>query len=222
MKKVILILSKVLMIAIFLTSCGGSSNRKAEFSTEVKIGKQVWMSKNLNISRFRNGDSIPEAKTAKEWRIAGKNKIPAWCHYNNNPDNEEKFGKLYNWFAVNDPRGLAPEGWKIPSYEDWKCLTNFLGGDSVSGKKIKSSRFWYEINDKSGSGFNESRFSGLPGGRREENGLFVGGFEGAYFWTSTEVDSYTSWNRFVNYHSDNLWFWEEDKRSGLSVRCLKE
>ena len=73
------------------------------------------MSKNLNVSRFRNGEIIFEAKTIEEWEKAGENKTPAWCYYNNNPTNGAKYGKLYNWYAVNDIRALAPKGWHIPS-----------------------------------------------------------------------------------------------------------
>ena len=84
-------------------------------STEITIGRQVWMTENLNVDKFRNGDPISHAKTDEEWVKAGENGSPAWSHYDNDPANGEKYGKLYNWYAVNDSRGLAPEGWKIPS-----------------------------------------------------------------------------------------------------------
>lgn len=77
---------------------------------------------NLNVDRFRNGDLIPEARTDKDWIKAGKNKQPAWCYYNNYCINGEKYGKLYNWYAVNDPRGLAPEGCYIPTKEEMEAL----------------------------------------------------------------------------------------------------
>lgn len=76
---------------------------------EVIIGDQVWMASNLDVDTFRNGDPIPHAKTDEDWELAGANGEPAWCYYGNNPGNSEEFGKLYNWYAVNDPRGLAPE-----------------------------------------------------------------------------------------------------------------
>ena len=84
-----------------------------------KIGKQYWTTKNLNVSRFRNGDPIPEAKTKDEWIQAGIKKQAVWCYYDNDFKNGTKYGKLYNWYAVNDPRGLAPEGWDIPTDDDW-------------------------------------------------------------------------------------------------------
>jgi uncharacterized protein (TIGR02145 family) len=106
----------------------------------VKIGTQTWMTENLNVERFRNGDLIPQAKTDEEWKAAGENKQPAWCYYNNDPANGAKYGKLYNWFAVNDSRGLAPTGYHIPTDEEWSTLTNYLGEDP--GIKMKSKSGW--------------------------------------------------------------------------------
>ena len=108
----------------------------------VAIGSQVWTTKNLDVATFRNGDAIPEAKTNKEWEAAGENKQPAWCYYENNTANGTKYGKLYNWYAVNDARGLAPAGWHIPTDQEWKALSTFLGGWAVAGKKMKSTSGW--------------------------------------------------------------------------------
>jgi len=202
MKKASLILSAVAMIAMMLSSCGeGASNEVTGegASNEVTIGKQVWMSENLNVDKFRNGDPIPEAKTDEEWEKAGENKQPAWCYYDNDPANGAKYGKLYNWYAVNDPRGLAPEGWKIPSDEDWTRLTDFLGGESVAGKKMKSTEFWADNDGESGNGTNESGFSGLPGGGRDNNGTFNGIGKYGYWWSSTEFDTYDAWARYLDY-----------------------
>ncbi len=107
---------------------------------EVTIGNQVWMTKNLNVDKFRNGDPIPQAKTDAEWEAAGKNKQSAWCYYNNDPANESKYGKLYNWYAVIDARGLAPEGYHIPTDKEWTILVNYLGNDA--GTKMKSKGGW--------------------------------------------------------------------------------
>lgn len=106
----------------------------------VTIGTQVWMKENLNVSTFRNGDPIPEAKTDEEWERAGEEGKPAWCYYNNDPKNGTKYGKLYNWYAVNDPRGLAPSGYHVPTNEEWKMIKDFLGDDA--GTKMKSTRGW--------------------------------------------------------------------------------
>jgi len=108
----------------------------ATFSQTVTIGTQEWMTENLDVSTFRNGDSIPEAKTNEEWKRAGELKQPAWCYYDNVPKNGTIYGKLYNWYAVNDARGLVPKGYHVPSDEEWTILTDFLGSDA--GTKMKS------------------------------------------------------------------------------------
>ena len=114
-------------------------------SESILIGSQEWASFNLGVTTFRNGDPIPEILTDREWGMACAARKPAWCYYLNNVYNDAKYeyyGKLYNWYAVNDPRGLTPEGWHIPSDEEWSILTEFLGGDIVCGEKIKSTTKW--------------------------------------------------------------------------------
>jgi uncharacterized protein (TIGR02145 family) len=110
------------------------------FAQTVTIGTQTWTTKNLDVSTFRNGDLIPEAKTDEEWKAANENKQPAWCYHENNTANGTKYGKLYNWYAVIDARGLAPAGWHVPTDEEWTVLENSLGDDA--GKKMKSSSGW--------------------------------------------------------------------------------
>lgn len=112
------------------------------YAQTVTIGTQVWMTKNLDVATFRNGDPIPQAKTNEEWDRAALNKQPTWCYYNNDPANGAKYGKLYNWYAVNDSRGLAPVGYHIPSDAEWTKLTDFLGGKRVAGTKMKSKSGW--------------------------------------------------------------------------------
>jgi uncharacterized protein (TIGR02145 family) len=215
MQKFSLIFSAVVITAMMLSSCGGGA------SNEVTIGKQVWMTKNLNVDKFRNGDPIPHAKTNEEWVRAGENGEPAWCYYSNNPDNGDCYGKLYNWYAVNDPRGLAPEGWKIPSDEDWGRLTDFLGGESVAGKKMKSTDFWADNDGESGNGTNESGFSGLPGGNRSYDGTFYDVGKDGTWWSSTEDGTDYVWRRFLSYNDGYISRLNYDKEEGLSVRCLR-
>jgi uncharacterized protein (TIGR02145 family) len=119
--------------------------RKAQHSFKtISIGKQEWLDRNLAVDTFRNGDAIPEAKTKTAWLKAGKEGKPAWCFYNNDPSNETKYGKLYNWYAVNDPRGLAPEGYQVASDKDWQVLKIFLDDDDKlgAGNKLKSQVGW--------------------------------------------------------------------------------
>ncbi|MBU3714820.1 MAG: hypothetical protein FGM46_07720 [Ferruginibacter sp.] len=184
----------------------------------VTIGKQVWMSENLNIDKFRNGDLIPEAKTEEEWVKAGEKGKPAWCYYDNDPKNGEKYGKLYNWYAVNDPRGLAPKGWHIPSDDEWTILTNFLGGAKVAGDKMKSKTEWKD----GGNGSNSSGFLGLPGGSRANNGTFYNVGSGDYWWSSTEGSASSAWSRFLYYYNGKANGYDFTKTNGFSVRCLRD
>ena len=154
-------MKKVSLIFILLIGFGCIS-----YAQTITIGTQVWMTKNLDVATFRNGDPIPQAKTDEEWEKAGENQQPAWCYYDNDPANGAKYGKLYNWYAVNDSRGLAPVGYHIPSDAEWTKLTDFLGGEEVAGTKMKSTDFWADYEGNSGNGTNESGFSGLPGGTR--------------------------------------------------------
>ncbi|MFY7939168.1 MAG: fibrobacter succinogenes major paralogous domain-containing protein [Flavobacterium sp.] len=130
-------MKKVSLIFILLIGFGCIS-----YAQTITIGTQVWMTKNLDVATFRNGDPIPQAKTNEEWIKAGENQQPAWCYYDNDPANGAKYGKLYNWYAVNDSRGLAPVGYHIPSDAEWTKLTDFLGGESVAGTKMKSKSGW--------------------------------------------------------------------------------
>ncbi|MFM7757435.1 MAG: fibrobacter succinogenes major paralogous domain-containing protein [Crocinitomicaceae bacterium] len=180
----------------------------------VTIGTQVWMNKNLNVSTFRNGDPIPQAKTNEEWEKAGDNKQPAWCYYENDPANGAKYGKLYNWYAVSDSRGLAPVGYHIPSDAEWTILTDYLGG--AAGAKMKSKQGWAE----DGNGTNSSGFSGLPGGYRYGS-FFVIGLFGSW-WSSTEFNANGAWYRYLHYKDGSVMRYNGYKEEGFSVRCLRD
>jgi len=186
-------------------------------TSSVKVGNQEWLTQNLNVQRFSNGDPIPQAKTAKEWESAGKNKQPAWCYYENKPANERTYGKLYNWYAVNDPRGLAPRGWHIPDDAEWTTLTSYLG-EATAGQKIKSTSGWSE----NGSGNNYSRIAGLPGGNCYSDGSFnfIGLF--GYWWSSSEVNAGNAWGRYISYFNGKVSRSNDVKSYGFSVRCLKD
>ncbi|MFN5069819.1 MAG: FISUMP domain-containing protein [Bacteroidota bacterium] len=184
---------------------------------QVQIGTQIWMAQNSNVDHFRNGSLIPQARTDEEWLEAGDNHLPAWCYYNNDPAYGEKYGKLYNWYAVMDSRGLCPTGWHVPSDAEWTILENYLG--SEAGTKLKASYGWYE----GGNGTNSSGFSGLPGGYRYSHlGFFNGvGFFG-YWWSSTESSSTSAWGRALGYNDGGANRPNYSKRSGFSVLCLRD
>jgi uncharacterized protein (TIGR02145 family) len=188
-------------------------------SQAIKIGTQTWATKNLNVATFRNGDPIPEAKTDEEWEAAGDNKQPAWCYYENNTANGTKYGKLYNWYAVNDARGLAPMGWHVPTDQEWTVLSTFLGGQDVAGKKMKSTSGWNDANN----GTNSSGFSGLPGGDRDGGGDFSGVGEYGNWWSASEYVVTNAWNREL--YADGLSYLGRAtyyKYIGFSVRCVKD
>lgn len=147
------------------------ASAKIQTIKEVEIGEQIWMSENLNVSKFRNGDFIPEAKTEEEWMAAGNEKRPAWCYYRNDTLKGAKFGKLYNWYAVSDPRGLAPEGWHIPDKKEWNDLISFLTKayfPEETQYSMKTAESWSSFT----KGKNLSGFSALPGLSRNSVGVF--------------------------------------------------
>jgi uncharacterized protein (TIGR02145 family) len=190
----------------------------SQFIREIKIGAQIWMAENLHVDHFCNGDPIPEAKTVDEWKRLASNRKPAWCYHDNDSSNGVTYGKLYNWYAVNDPRGLAPKGWHIPSDKEWEILTNYLGGNDNAGAKMKSKSVW----NRNDNGTNSSGFSGLPGGFIYDSGLFNHLGYAAHWWSSSEFNSDSAWFRFVVFGADHLLRVDGAKGEGLSVRCLRD
>ncbi len=212
-----LILSVVALTTLLFSTLG--------YAQTVTIGKQVWSTTNLDVTSFRNGDAIPHAKTEEEWKKAGENRQPAWCYYNNDSANGIKYGKLYNWYAVNDARRIAPKDWHIPSDKEWTALTNYLGGEVGSGRKMKSTSGWtygstsmiYDAPN------NSSGFSGLPGGYRSSYGwnFYEAGAKG-YWWCSNENGKKYAWTRFLNWSISSVVRGHNSKMSGYSVRCLRD
>ncbi len=192
-----------------------------EYQT-VKIGDQWWMAENLRVTRYRNGDSIRNVIGNIEWSHVTTG---AWSYYSNNSTNDETYGKLYNWYAVDDDRDLCPEGWHVPSDEEWTTLENILG-DNVGGK-LKSTRIepdphprWRYPNIGS---TNESGFSGLPGGYRyntDGNFDYIGSI--GYWWSSTQSNPANAWFRNLHYNDGYIFRGDINKRIGFSVRCLSE
>ena len=180
----------------------------------VQIGKQTWTIKNLDTANYRNGDPIPQVQDAKAWANL---KTGAWCYYENKGENGTTYGKLYNLFAVVDPRGLAPNGYHIPTKAEWKILTDYLGGENEAADKMKSSTGWRFLN-----GSNSSGFSGLPGGARacdEIDRMFWGIGDRAQWWSSS--NDYKS--SMCCYIEENyVKYFQQYETFGFSVRCLKD
>ncbi len=192
----------------------------------VTIGEQEWMAENLNVSKYRNGDEIPQVQGADDW---SKLTTGAWCYYENETKNGKIYGKLYNWYAVNDSRSLAPEGWHIPSDEEWTKLTDNLGGilaggikyyyiESV-GCKLKTKTLWNNPNE---GATNESGFTAFPGGDRGIYGDY--GYIGkyGYFWSASEVSNVAAWSRYLISVSSGVYLGSFDKDFGFSIRCVKD
>ena len=184
----------------------------------VKVGSQIWMSKNLNVSTYRNGDIIPQVTDSIEW--AGLTS-GAWCYYNNDTANGAKYGKLYNWYAVNDPRGLSPAGWHIPTDGEWTMLGNYLGGDAVAGGKMKEVGAFQCSRLDDGS-TNESGFSGLPGGSRFAQFFIFTDFGGLGRWWSSDITSAGAIERVLLCDNALLLNGTTDIHNGGSVRCVKD
>ena len=184
----------------------------------IQIGTQTWMAQNLNVSRYNDGTLIPNVTDTATWLSLTTG---AYCYYENLPSNGAVFGKLYNWFTVNGARNVCPVGWHVPSDTEWMVLIDYLGGKSVAGGKMKSTgtQLWASPNQ---SATNESGFSGLPGGSRGDNGSFysIGGI--GFWWSSSEVDTYSAWRRRLNYDSGLVLWGNYDKQNGYSCRCIKD
>lgn len=183
----------------------------------VSVGKQEWLGKNLNVDHFANGDPIPEAKSIDDWKRAGENKQPAWCYYDNDPAKGRTYGKLYNWYAVNDPRGLAPKGWHVPNDAEWNSMTSYLGGEATAGSSLKNNYGW----ENNGNGNNNSSIAGLPGGYRKPNGTFFDLGNYAIWWSSSGTTGYASL-RILHYANSKVYSRVDKKSWGYGVRCLRD
>lgn len=170
----------------------------------IQIGSQVWTKKNLRVFKFRNGDIIPIVQGDKQW---SEMTSAAMCI---NPDNGECY---YNWYAVNDPRGLAPIGFHVPSDEEWEQLIDECGGNKIAGYHLKSKNKW--------NGSNTSGFSGLPAGFRYDFGIFNLLGYGGYWWSSSPIGGLAV-NRNLNSGYSYVYRSNDFPQGGFSVRLIKD
>jgi uncharacterized protein (TIGR02145 family) len=189
----------------------------------IVIGTQEWMAENLNTSRYRNGDTILTNLSDAAWSATNTG---AWTYFNNDSVNACPYGKLYNWHACTDARQLCPVGWHVPSEAEWLVLTNYLGGDITAGGKLKSTGtidaatgLWHSPNTEAN---NSSGFSGIPGGYRASNGLNNSFGDYGYWWGSTSSSSSFARARRFYYLNGNVTNNDYNKRTGCSVRCLRD
>lgn len=177
---------------------------------EIEIGAQIWSKNNLEVTTFKNGDQIEIITDNKKW---AKSKKPAMCYYENNTENGKTYGAMYNLFAVLDSRGLAPEGFKIPSEDDFRNLIDTLG--SQSADKLKSKENWE--NGKNGT--SQLNFNAFPGGFRQEDGEYWSIGNGMFFWSSTK-DANDGW--YLGIDNDiEAYLSCQRPNCGLYIRCIK-
>ncbi len=200
-------------------NCGTVTDFDNNIYNTIAIGTQCWMKENLRVTHYCNGELIPNVTDNTEWT---KLTADAYSNYDNSDNNIDIYGRLYNWHAVNDISKICPTGWHVPSDADWTALTEFLGGESGAGGKMKEAETTHWTDPNTGA-TNESGFSGLPGGARSSfTGVFGGLGMETYYWSSTECFNTYAWYRFltnVNADASRSFAW---KVTGLSVRCLKD
>jgi uncharacterized protein (TIGR02145 family) len=231
MRKISLNLIAIIQIAFLLSLYSCSSNNNLT-PNEVKIGDQVWMTQNLSTDTFQNGDKIIQVKSMKDWDKSIEDKQAAWCYYEFNETYGEKYGKIYNSFAVIDTRKLAPGEWRIPNEREWKILTINLDPNADTAKfyldesfNLKKSKAAEKLKSDEWNGTNESKFDALPGGfiwmlsdDRGYGGQFSGINSSSMWWLSNSEN-----DRFCGYliYNEGCYFENCDLGGGYYVRCVK-
>jgi uncharacterized protein (TIGR02145 family) len=194
----------------------------------VQIGNQIWMAENLKVTHYRNGDAIPYVTDNWFELTTG-----AYSYYGHDSTNVEIYGMLYNWHAVDDARGLAPEGWHVPTDEEIMELEMYLGmeeseangagfrGTNEGSKLAGGSDLWNSSNLIDDTEFGSSGFNLLPGGYHADEWTYYLGYY-CTFWSSIEVTSSSAWTRRVEYTRKDVKRDDYDKHFGYSVRCVKD
>ena len=197
----------------------------------IEVGDQWWLAENLKVTRFRNGEVIPHVTDGGEWYSQATS---ATCEYDNNPENVEIYGRLYNWYAAMDSRNIAIEGWHVPSDEEWKQLEITLGmsqseadtsgyrGTDQASQLAGNTDLWNDGALKSNGAFGSSGFAALPGGYRGFAGNFDNLGNNAYFWSSTHSHIYSAAGRTLSYDSASVYRSNGGKLFGFSVRLVQD
>jgi len=184
----------------------------------VTIGTQVWLVENLKVTRYRNGDSIPNITNNTQW---GNLTIGAYGDYDNTPSISATYGKYYNWYAVKDSRNIAPVGWHVATDAEWIKLLSYLGNEYVAGGKLKEADTTHWLSPNTGA-TNETGFTALPGGFRYTDGksYYIGSF--GYWWGTTEYDTDNVYGWMMDSESSIVGSFPCTKAHGMSVRCVRD
>ena len=193
----------------------GVTDIDGNFYPSIILGTQEWMQQNLQVTKYRNGQALINAVTNSSWNTTNG----AYGIYGGSNVNNTNYGKLYNWYAVNDSRGLCPTGWHVPTTIEWSTLENYLGGTSVAAGKLKTVDGW---NTPNLGATNESGFTGLPGGYRFTDGTYWYNLQIAQWWTSTNANTTIAHASRLYYQNEGVINSTYDKKIGSSVRCLKD
>jgi uncharacterized protein (TIGR02145 family) len=180
----------------------------------ISFRNQWWTASNSIQSVFNNGDVIEEAKNPKEWLRANQNSKPVWCYLNYDSANSASYGIYYNWWAINDPRGIFPQGWSIPTYQKWHIMARELNFEANFIKEAgwwKSKRFVY----------NQIGFSARPNGMVDNLGRFLEVGNEAFFWTATSKNTHNAYCLNVSDEFNSLFFTDAQKRCGFNIRYFK-
>ena len=191
-------------------TCGNNVTYQGYDYATVLIGEQCWFAENLRNENYENGDAIPTSLGNSAWQNTSSGAVAV---YDSDTYYLETYGRLYNWYAVDDARGLCPSGWDVPSDAEWTILADHLGGESVAGGQMKTTYGWYN----GGNGTNSSGFSGLPGGFRSTNGTYGAAPLNGYWWSSSPDGSFR-WN--LTAFGEGFGHNESQPRYGFSVRCV--
>ncbi len=198
------------------TQGNGVSDIDGNNYTSIIINGQEWMQQNLVVTKYKNGDPILTGLSDDNWQSTSSG---AYAIYNNVAANNTLYGKMYNWYAVNDSRGLCPTGWHVPSDAEWTTLETNLGGSSLAGGKMKFTTGWNSSNSVAS---NSSGFSALPGGYRASDGTYNSMGIFGYWWSRTEDGSGYAWFRLLIYGNSSVGRYGNDERYGFSIRCVRD
>jgi uncharacterized protein (TIGR02145 family) len=221
MKNALVIIS--IFILSFLGSTAENPKNKSTFQAfpndiqSVAIKNQVWMKANLSIDSYRNGESIPEAKSEAEWLKFAEEKQGCWS-YPEYKSSNNGLGRIYNYYAASDPRGLIPAGWHIPSQSEWNELLNTLGGAEKAGKQLKSKSGWNDDNN----GSDKSGFNARPAGSFGYNGIFDQVGSSAIWWSSTTPNNESVITFSLSSMDNEFEKYKTHKGNGCSIRCIRD